>query len=127
MIYQTLEAELTQLAKTPGIIACVLVSADAGMVFMSSAKNPEVEAMAEAARDYWALHQKNGQLFATLGSVHNIFIQHSRAVLTVQGFGKASMLLVTIARLSGVDWRSWPAQTQALADILLQLDAEQGA
>lgn len=122
MIYQALETELRELAKTSGVIACVLVSADTGMVFMSSTKNSEVEAMAEAARDYWVLHQKNGKLFESLGQVRNVFIHHTRAILSVQMFGKATMLLVTIAKLKSVDWNNWSENTKKIGELVFQLD-----
>lgn len=122
MIYQALDSELKLLAKTPGVIACVLVSADTGMIFLSSAKSEQVEVMAEAARDYWVLHQKNGKVFEALGSVRNVFIQHERAHLSVQMFGHSSMLLVTIAKLRSVDWGSWPASTKKISELLCKLD-----
>ncbi len=120
MIYQSLEIELALLAKTPGVIACVLVSADTGMVFLSSSKNAQIEVMAEAARDYWVLHQKNGKVFEALGAVRNVFVQHERAHLSVQMFGNASVLLVTIAKLKSVDWSSWPASTKKISELLSQ-------
>lgn len=126
MIYQSLETELKLLAKTPGVIACVLVSADTGMVYLSSSKSDQIEVIAEAARDYWVLHQKNGKVFEALGAVRNVFIQHERAHLSVQMFGKSSMLLVTVAKLRSVDWNSWPASTKKISELLFQLDVSSG-
>lgn len=123
MIYQALEEELNLLAKTPGVVACVLVSSDTGMVFLSSSANPEIEIIAEAARDYWVLHQKNGKVFDTLGAVKNVFVQHVRAHLSIQMFGNSSMLLVTISRLRSVDWSSWPISTKKISELLCELDA----
>ncbi len=123
MIYQALEEELNLLAKTPGVVACVLVSSDTGMVFLSSSANPEIEIIAEAARDYWVLHQKNGKVFDTLGAVKNVFVQHARAHLSIQMFGNSSMLLVTISRLRSVDWSSWPISTKKISELLCELDA----
>ncbi len=122
MIYQTLETELQSLAKTPGVIACVLVGVDTGMVFLSSSRNAEVEIIAEAARDYWVLHQKNGRIFEVLGPVRNVFIQHERAHLSVQMFGQSSLLLVTISKLKSVDWRGWGASTRGISELLRKLD-----
>lgn len=122
MIYQALEAELQLLAKTPGVVACVLVGVDTGMVFLSSSKNAEVEVIAEAARDYWVLHQKNGRMFEVLGAVRNVFIQHEHAHLSVQMFGQSSLLLVTISKLKRVDWAGWAARTRGISELLRELD-----
>lgn len=122
MIYQALETELQLLAKTPGVVACVLVGVDTGMVFLSSSKNAEVEVIAEAARDYWVLHQKNGRMFEVLGTVRNVFIQHERAHLSVQMFGHSSLLLVTISKLKRVDWASWAASTRGISELLREFD-----
>jgi len=121
-MYQALHSELKLLATTPGVIACVLVSVDTGMIFLSSAKNDQIDVMAEAARDYWVLHQKNGKVFDALGSVRNVFIQHERAHLSVQMFGNSSVLLVTIAKLRSVDWSYWPANTKKISELLCKLD-----
>ena len=126
MIYQALDSELKLLAKTPGVIACVLVSVDTGMIFLSSTKSEQVEVMAEAARDYWVLHQKNGKVFEALGSVRNVFIQHERAHLSVQMFGNSSMLLVTIANGRIGDWSSWPTSTKKMSELLCKLDVSGG-
>lgn len=123
MIYQSLDAELKLLAATPGVIACVLVSADTGMVYLSSSTNPEIEAISEAARDYWALHKKNGKVFETLGSVRIVFVQHARSILAVQSFGKETLLLVTITTVQHVDWKKWTEKTKGLRKLLLQLDS----
>jgi hypothetical protein len=121
--YDSLDAELKLLSLTPGVIACVLVGADTGMIYLSTSKSTKVETIAEAARDYWALHSKNGKLFDPLGSVQHVFIQHSRAVLSIQMFGKAAILLVTIAKLKGVDWNTWPTVTHSIKKLLLQIDS----
>ena len=126
MIYQHLETELKILAKAPGVIGCVLVNADNGMVVLSSPKSVRIEVIAEAARDYWVLHQKNGKVFEALGAVRNVFIQHERAHLSVQMFGNVSTLLVTISKLRSVDWNSWPERTKKISELLLQLDVSSG-
>ena len=127
MIYQALEEELNLLARTPGVMACVLVSSDTGMVFLSSSVSADVEIIAEAARDYWVLHQKNGNVFEALGSVKNVFVQHERAHLSIQMFGKSNMLLITISKLRSVDWSSWPASTKKMSELLCELDASNKA
>ena len=108
MNYQFIETELNSIATTPGIIACALVAVDTGMIYFSSSSQDQFTVMAEGARDYWALHHKNGQIFDAMGNLNNIFVQHERGILRVQLCGE-TMLLITLAKLGKTDWTQWPS------------------
>lgn len=108
MNYQLIEAELNSIATTSGIIACALVAVDTGMIYFSSSSQDQFIVMAEGARDYWALHHKNGQIFDAMGNLNNIFVQHERGILRVQLCGE-TMLLITLAKLGKTDWTQWPS------------------
>lgn len=117
MNYQLIEAELNSIATTPGIIACALVAVDTGMIYFSSSSQDQFVVMAEGARDYWALHHKNGQIFDGMGNLNNIFVQHERGILRVQLCGE-TMLLITLAKLGKTDWTQWPSITSNLHTLI---------
>jgi predicted regulator of Ras-like GTPase activity (Roadblock/LC7/MglB family) len=121
--YQELEQELIRLAKTPGIIACALVAIDTGMIYLSSSNKSQFEIIAEGARDYWVLHQKNGSVFGTLGSVNSIIVRHEQGLLSIRDCGQA-MLLITIAKMKEVNWREWSVQVQQLCQQVKELETE---
>jgi predicted regulator of Ras-like GTPase activity (Roadblock/LC7/MglB family) len=121
--YQELEQELNRLAKTPGIIACALVAIDTGMIYLSSSNKAQFEIIAEGARDYWVLHQKNGNVFETLGSVNSIIVRHQQGLLSIRDCGQA-MLLITIAKMKEVNWREWSLQVQQLCQQVKELETD---
>lgn len=117
MNYQLIESELNSIATTPGIIACALVAVDTGMIYFSSSSNKQFEVIAEGARDYWALHYKNGQIFNVMGKLNDIFVQHERGILRVQRCGEA-MLLITLAKLRKNDWTQWSGKISNLRQLV---------
>lgn len=132
MNYQDIEQELSSLAKTPGVIACALVAIDTGMIYLSSSnnspsKNPfekdEFEIIAEGARDYWVLHQKNGNVFESLGPLANIVVRHKRGLLSIRACGH-TMLLIAIAKIKEVNWKQWPTQVNQLCSLIEELELE---
>ena len=137
MNYQDIEYELNCLAKTPGVIACALVAIDTGMVYLSSSnltnsdtpsgkeyfKQEEFEIIAEGARDYWVLHQKNGNVFDALGPLGNIVVRHKYGLLSIRACGH-TMLLIAIAKIKEVDWKQWPAQVNQLCNRVEALEVE---
>lgn len=132
MNYQDIEQELNSLAKTPGVIACALVAIDTGMIYLSSSNNfqstnpfkkEEFEIIAEGARDYWVLHQKNGNVFASLGPLANIVVRHKQGLLSIRACGH-TMLLIAIAKIKEVDWKQWPAQVNQLCNRVEELEVE---
>lgn len=133
MNYQDIEQELNRLAKTPGILACALVAIDTGMIYLSSSnfvfsskeefKKEEFEIIAEGARDYWVLHQKNGNVFDALGPLGNIVVRHKYGLLSIRACGN-TMLLIAIAKIKEVDWKQWPAQVNQLCNRVEELEIE---
>jgi len=121
--YQDIEQELNHLAETPGIIACALVAIDTGMIYLTSSNKEQFDIIAEGARDYWALHQKNGNVFETLGTVSNIVVRHQHGLLSIRDCGQ-TMLLISMSKIKQVDWKQWSAQVNQLCHLVKKLEAE---
>lgn len=122
MNYQDIDSELTRIAtSTPGVIACALVAMDTGMIYLSSSRQTQFEMIAECARDYWALHVKNQDIFIHMGNIHNIFIQHEHNLLSIQPCG-TKMILVTQAKLKEVDWGAWPKVISPLKGLIKKFE-----
>lgn len=117
MNYQDIDKELVHIASTPGIVACALVAADTGMIYLSTSSSKEFEMLAECARDYWRLHIKNSSIFFHMGHVNSIFIQHERNLLSIQPCG-TKMILVAKAQLKEVDWSAWPSKIKSLKTMI---------
>jgi hypothetical protein len=114
---QFVKQELVQVAKTSGVIACALVEADTGMIYLSTSRSIKFEVIAEGARDYWSLHHKNGNIFAEMGMLNNILIQHTKGLLTIQPCGEKT-ILITLAKLKKMDWKAWPKIIQPLRKLI---------
>lgn len=123
MNYQDIEQELHQLATTPGIIACALVAIDTGMIYLTSSNKEQFDIIAEGARDYWVLHQKNGKVFEALGSVSNIVVRHKRGLLSIRGCGQ-TMLLISITKIKEVNWDEWPERVDQLCNLVKKMESE---
>ena len=80
---QQVSAELAGMALTPGVKACALVDSATGMVYLSAGSHPQIDAIAEAASDYWRLHQRSGVPFAGLGPLQAISMIHRDGVLSL--------------------------------------------
>lgn len=123
MNYQLIELELDKIAKSSGVISCALVAIDTGMVCLSTSRETQFEMIAEGARDYWALHNRNGNIFDTMGRVKNIFVQHAKGTICVQACGK-KMLLITLADSTKLHWHDWSATVAGLFKIVRQAEIE---
>ena len=109
--------EVERIGSTPGVITCTLVDASTGMIYHASGGRPDLEPLAEAARDYWRLHQRNGNLFRDLGPMVGIVVLHEEGVINVMPCG-AGVVLVTLAHRNKVNFSSWPTRLQRLQAIL---------
>lgn len=105
--------ELAQLAAVPGVIGCALVDAATGMVLHSASRRDDAEPLAEAARDYWQVHKRNGGVFDGLGGAVAILVVHEHGVLNLLPCGD-DLVLVTLAERSRVDFSTWPRRMQPL-------------
>ena len=121
MNYQLIELELNKVAISPGIISCALVAKDTGMVCLSTSRETQFEMIAEGARDYWALHNRNGNIFDTMGVVKNIFVQHAKGTICIQGCGR-KMLLITLADSSKLHWHDWSTTVANLFKVVRQAE-----
>lgn len=119
MNYQLIELELNKVAKSPGIVACALVAVDTGMICLSTSCERQFEVMAEGARDYWALHNRNGKIFDAIGGVKNIYVQHAKGTICIHACGD-TMLLITFANSSKLFWNDWPSITIGLRNAIHQ-------
>ncbi len=93
------------------------------MVCLSTSRETQFEVIAEGARDYWALHHRNGNIFDTMGKVKNIFVQHVKGTICVQACGK-KMLLITLADSSKLHWHDWSATVAGLYKVVRQSEIE---
>jgi hypothetical protein len=103
---QHLAAELAGMAQTPGVTACALVDCATGMVYLSAGKHPQIDAIAEAASDYWRLHARSGVPFAGLGPLQAISMIHRDGVLSLMPCGQGIVMATLSARMA-LDMGAW--------------------
>ena len=121
MKWQQLADEVERIGRTPGVITCTLVDAATGMTCYASGGRPDLEPLAEAARDYWRLHLRNDNLFNGLGPMVGIIVLHEEGVINVMPCS-ADFVLVTLARRNTVNFSSWPTRLQRLRTTLGAID-----
>ncbi|MBN9406927.1 MAG: hypothetical protein J0I00_16075 [Burkholderiales bacterium] len=122
MKQQALRDKLDAMAQLPGINGCALVEVDAGMVWHHAGQIDGVQALAEAASDYWRLYGRLAVQFKNLGELRVSIMVHAQGRLTLLPCG-AGMLLVALTgdHKSAIDWTQWNAQTRELAQLVKQL------
>ncbi|MEO7886515.1 hypothetical protein [Polaromonas sp.] len=101
-----IEAELASMAETPGVIACALVDYATGMVYLSAGKHPHIDAIAEAASDYWRMYARNGTPFSGLGPLQAISMIHQDGVLSLMPCGDG-IVMATLSRRMELDLGVW--------------------
>lgn len=103
---QHVSAELACMALTPGVSACALVDSATGMVYLSAGNHPRIDAIAEAASDYWRLHARSGIPFADLGPLQAISMIHSDGVLSLMPCGEG-IVMATLSGRMALDMGAW--------------------
>lgn len=114
---QAIIAEVEKLGRTPGVISCALVDGQAGMIFHATGDRPDLEPLAEAACDYWRLHQRGAALYEGLGAMIGIVVLHEEGVINVLACA-SDAVLVTLAERNRVSFSTWPDQLGTLRTLL---------
>jgi hypothetical protein len=93
-----LRTKLTALSQIRGVLTCVLIDADTGLIWETSDAVDLPEAVAETASDFWRLYLRLQPTFADMGALQSIVLQHDRRELRLTGCGRGVVLLtVTLA------------------------------
>ncbi len=69
--------------------------------------------IAEGARDYWSLQNRNGKIYDILGDLDNIKIRHKKGIICLQPCGE-NTLLVALTKMNKVNWNDWMEKTKHL-------------
>ncbi len=110
-----LKQALEAMARTPGVDGCALVEIEAGMVWHHAGSIEDVQTFAEAASDYWRLHNRLAPQFAKLGDLRASIMIHTQGRLTLLPCGKGMLLLALTRHQTTMDWTQWQKQTRKLA------------
>jgi predicted regulator of Ras-like GTPase activity (Roadblock/LC7/MglB family) len=103
---QHVSAELASMADTPGVTACALVDSAAGMVYLSAGNHPQIDSIAEAASDYWRMHERSGSPFLDMGPLQAISMIHQDGVLSLMPCGKG-IVMATLSERMALDMADW--------------------
>lgn len=110
-----LKEALDAMARTPGVDGCALVEIEAGMVWYHAGTIDDVQTFAEAASDYWRLHNRLAPQFEKLGDLRAFIIAHTQGRLTLLPCGKGMLLLALTRHQTAMDWTQWQKETKKLA------------
>lgn len=110
-----LKQALDAMAQTPGVDGCALVEVETGMVWHHAGHIEDVQTFAEAASDYWRLHDRLSPQFEKLGGLRASIMIHQHGRLTLLPCGKGMLLLALTGHQTGTDWIQWQKQTRELA------------
>lgn len=103
---QRISAELASMALTPGVRACALVDSATGMVYLSAGSHGQIDSIAEAASDYWRMHERSGIPFAALGPLQGISLIHRDGLLSVLPCN-SSIVMATLSGRMELDIGGW--------------------
>lgn len=115
--------EVERIGAAPGVITCSLVDGLTGMIYHATGSRPDLEPLAEAARDYWQLHRRNDSLYRDLGAMLGIVVLHEQGVINVMPCA-ADAVLVTFAERNRVNFSDWPARLKPLQAILQSIGSK---
>jgi hypothetical protein len=114
MNLEGVEEVLVALATHPGIAGCALAEAGSGMVLFHAGGLPAMERTAEAAMEFWRVHQRNAAHFEAFGALQSVacgFGSHVAALFPCNADG---LVLVCVAEKQNVAWAEWGRQVDAL-------------
>ncbi len=114
---QQISAELAAMAATSGVEACALVDAATGMVYMAAGSQPRIDAIAEAASDYWRMYQRNGTPCSELGSLQVISMIHQSGVLSLIPCSKGILMVALSGRMK-LELATWYQKVGALGRMI---------
>ena len=115
MQIEVIEKEIKALINEPGVQASALLDGGSGFIWHSASHGMVEPPNWEAAVDYWRLHNRMREHFASLGDLGAAVMYHRKAVLAVFPCGRHQELLVAcMAKHAGVDWSSVQRRVRAL-------------
>ena len=109
---------INDMAQAPGVDGCALVEIDAGMVWHHAGHSEDLQTFAEAASDYWRLHNRLAPQFERLGDLRASIMVHAKGRLTMLPCGKGMLLLALTGTHAITDWAQWQKQTRQLATLV---------
>lgn len=112
-----IQEEVAHLAQTPDLLACAVVEASTGMIFVWQSADPALEITIEAATDYWRLCQRNAERAGQFGKLQTISVQYEAGLVNLLPCGP-DMVFVTVAKQMFTGWREWPRQVARVAKLL---------
>lgn len=123
MSLENIQKELQHITKTPGVVSCALVVIDTGMVLLNTSQDESFEIIAEGARDYWTVQDRNGGIFKAIGDINVIFVFHQQNIISIQMCDDKT-LLITLAETKGVDWNKWQRVIAPLKNKIKDLEGK---
>lgn len=117
---ETLNLQLQRMLQdSPHVHACALVEAGSGLIWAHGGSHGNGEPLWEAAIEYWRLHQRNGQHFASLGPLGGAVLYHQQGLLVILPcLREPELLMVCVARSGVVDWREWRRHALSLGELI---------
>jgi hypothetical protein len=107
---------LKRVASAPGIQACALVDGASGMVWQTSGESEDMDAMWEAAVDYWRMYARLQGSFAPIGELRAAVLHHLKGVLSILPCrGSSKLVVVCLASHQGVDWTDCQRRVRELS------------
>lgn len=109
----TFQDGIRDIAAMPGVVCCALVEAATGLV-IHSAGGVEYDPLSETASSYWKLGDRMSHIFKDIGPQRAISVQLQGGVFSVMPCGP-DMLVATLSRTNGMDWKTWLSKVNTLA------------
>ena len=122
MFIEQYRACVTRIAALRGVHGIALVDSDSGMVWAEAGLLADIEAISEAAVEFWRLHQRVRSGLKSLGEPQALAATFEHGLMWIIPVAVSSqrekLVAVAIAEPGATDWVSVRAELRSLRDIV---------
>ena len=122
MFIEQYRACVTRIAALRGVHGVALVDSDSGMVWAEAGLLADIEAISEAAVEFWRLHQRVRSGLKSLGEPEALAATFEHGLMWIVPVAVSSqrekLVAVAIAAPGATDWAGVRAELRSIRDIV---------
>lgn len=122
MFIEQYRACVTRIAAMQGVHGIALVDSDSGMVWAEAGLLTDIEAISEAAVEFWRLHQRVRSGLKSLGEPQALAATFEHGLMWIVPVAvsahREKLVAVAIAAPGVTDWASVRAELRSLRDVV---------
>ncbi len=112
-----IQSNINQIADGEGVLGCALVEIEAGMIWLSAGKSPQLSQYCEAVSDYWRLSDRLNKHFPEADQLRNLSLQYGHLKIASWRLNKGLILVLLLAQGQELPWeKAKPLITKILLE-----------